>query len=98
MLRAATFRTSESNRVVSPAEPPQRHHRDRGPHGRRRPPGAPLSDQFSDLPPGCADYIMVEGGNDDGASRTLATDAGIPITMLYTIADAVTPAQEIFGA
>ena len=27
-----------------------------------------------------------------------ATDAGIPITMLYTIADAVTPLQEIFGA
>ena len=58
-----------------------------------------LSDQFSDLALGCADYIMVvEEGNDDGKFSDAATDAGIPITMLYTIADAVTPLQEIFGA
>ena len=40
-----------------------------------------LSDQFSDLALGCADYIMVvEEGNDDGKFSDAATDAGIPIT------------------
>lgn len=42
--------------------------------------------------------MVVEEGNDDGKFSDAATDAGIPITMLYTIADAVTPLQEIFGA
>ena len=61
--------------------------------------GVVSPDQFSDLALGCADYIMVvEEGNDDGKFSDAATDAGIPITMLYTIADAVTPLQEIFGA
>ena len=36
--------------------------------------------------------MVVEEGNDDGKFSDAATDAGIPITMLYTIADAVTPA------
>ena len=58
-----------------------------------------LSDQFSDMALGCADYILcVEEGNDDGKFSDAATDAGIPITLLYTIADAVTPLQELFGA
>ena len=46
---------------------------------------------------GNKDVIFVKG-NDDGKFSDAATDAGIPITMLYTIADAVTPLQEIFGA
>ena len=57
-----------------------------------------LSDQFSDLAWLCRLHHGSGGGNDDGKFSDAATDAGIPITMLYTIADAVTPLQEIFGA
>lgn len=57
-----------------------------------------LSDQFNDLALSCASYIMVvEEGNNDGKFTDAATDAGIPITLLYSIADALTPLQEIFG-
>ena len=57
-----------------------------------------LSDQFSDLALGCADYIMVvEEATTTASSLTPPPTPGIPITMLYTIADAVTPLQEIFG-
>ena len=57
-----------------------------------------LSDEFTDMALQCADYIMVvEEGNDDGKFTDAATDAGIPITLLYTIADATTPLEEIFG-
>lgn len=57
-----------------------------------------LSDQFNSLALSCADYIMVvEEGNEDGFFTDAATDAGIPITLLYSIADAMTPLQEIFG-
>lgn len=57
-----------------------------------------LSDQFNDLALSCASYVMVvEEGNDDGKFTDAATDAGIPITLLYSIADALTPLQEIFG-
>ena len=46
----------------------------------------------------CADYILVvEEGNADGKFTDAATDAGIPVTLLYSIADAMTPLQEIFG-
>lgn len=56
-----------------------------------------LSDQFNDLALSCASYVLVvEEGNDDGKFTDAATDAGIPITLLYTIADALTPLQEIF--
>ena len=57
-----------------------------------------LSDQFNDLALSCASYVMVvEEGNDDGKFTDAATDAGVPITLLYSIADALTPLQEIFG-
>lgn len=57
-----------------------------------------LSDQFNDLALSCASYVMVvEEGNDDGKFTDAATDAGVPITLLYSIADAMTPLQEIFG-
>lgn len=57
-----------------------------------------LSDQFNNLALSCADYIMVvEEGNEDGFFTDAATDAGIPITLLFSIADAMTPLQEIFG-
>lgn len=57
-----------------------------------------LSDQFNDLALSCASYVMVvEEGNDDGKFTDAASDAGIPITLLYTIADAMTPLKEIFG-
>ena len=57
-----------------------------------------LSDQFNDMALSCAQYvIVVEEGNDDGKFTDAAADAGIPITLLYSIADAVTPLQEIFG-
>lgn len=57
-----------------------------------------LSDQFNDLALSCADYILVvEEGNADGKFTDAATDAGIPVTLLYSIADAMTPLQEIFG-
>ena len=57
-----------------------------------------LSDQFNDMALAEADYVMVvEEGNDDGKFTDAATDAGVPITLLYSIADAVTPLQEIFG-
>ena len=57
-----------------------------------------LSDQFNDMALSCASYVLVvEEGNDDGKFTDAATDAGIPITLLYTIADALTPLQEIFA-
>lgn len=57
-----------------------------------------LSDQFNNLALSCADYVMVvEEGNEDGFFTNAATDAGIPITLLFSIADAITPLQEIFG-
>jgi len=57
-----------------------------------------LSDQFNDLALSCASYILVvEDGNDDGKFTDAASDAGIPITLLHSIADAQTPLTEIFG-
>ena len=57
-----------------------------------------LSDQFNDMALSCASYVLVvEEGNDDGKFTDAATDAGIPISLLYTIADALTPLQEIFA-
>lgn len=58
-----------------------------------------LSDKFNDLALSCANYILVvEEGNDDNKFTDAATDKGIPVTLLYTIADALTPLTEIFGA
>ncbi len=58
-----------------------------------------LSDQFNNMMLPCADYIMVvEDGNDDGLFTDAATDNGVPITLIYSIADAVTPLTELFGA
>lgn len=58
-----------------------------------------LSDQFNDMALGVASYIMVvEEGNDDGKFTDAATDKGVPITLLHSIADAVTPLTDLFGA
>ena len=58
-----------------------------------------LSDQFNDIALGVANYVMVvEEGNDDGKFTDAATDKGVPITLLHSIADAITPLTELFGA
>lgn len=58
-----------------------------------------LSDQFNDMALSCASYILVvEEGNDDGKFTDAATDKGIPITLIHSIADAMTPLTELFGA
>lgn len=58
-----------------------------------------LSDQFNDMALGVASYIMVvEEGNDDGKFTDAATDKGVPITLLHSIADAMTPLTDLFGA
>lgn len=58
-----------------------------------------LSDQFNDMALSIGDYvIVVEEGNDDGKFTDAATDKGIPITLLNSISDAVTPLTELFGA
>ena len=55
-----------------------------------------LSDQFNDLALTCADYLLVvEDGN---AKDSKFTDAGVPITLLSSIADAMVPLTELFGA
>ena len=55
-----------------------------------------LSDQFNDLALTCADYLLgVEDGN---AKDSKFTDAGLPITLLSSIADAMVPLSELFGA
>ena len=55
-----------------------------------------LSDQFNDLALTCADYLLVvEDGN---AKDSKFTDAGLPITLLSSIADAMVPLTELFGA
>ena len=58
-----------------------------------------LSDQFNDIALGVANYVMVvEEGNDDGKFTDAATDKGVPITLLHSIADATTPLTELCGA
>ena len=59
-----------------------------------------LSDMFNDLALPCADYIlMVEDGNKKDSKFTdAAADMGVPITLINSIADAVGPLTEVFGA
>ena len=58
-----------------------------------------LSDQFNDMALGVAKYILVvEDGNNDGKFTDAATDKGIPVTLLHSIADAMTPLNDLFGA
>lgn len=57
-----------------------------------------LSDQFNDMALSCASYVLVvEEGNNDGKFTDAAADKGIPITLLNSIADAMTPLTELFG-
>ncbi len=57
-----------------------------------------LSDKFNDMALSCASYILVvEEGNDDGKFTDAATDKGVPVTLLHSIADALTPLTDIFG-
>ncbi len=59
-----------------------------------------LSDMFNDLALPCADYIlMVEDGNKKDSKFTdAAADMGVPITLINSIADAVGPLTDVFGA
>ena len=59
-----------------------------------------LSDKFNNMGLGVADYILVvEDGNvKDSLFTNAATEAGVPITLLYSIADALTPLTELYGA
>lgn len=57
-----------------------------------------LSDKFNDIALSVADYILVvEEGNDDGKFTDAATTLGVPVTLLHSIADALTPLNELFG-
>ena len=57
-----------------------------------------LSDQFNDIALTCANYILVvEEGNNDGKFTTAAVDKGIPVTLVNSIADTLTPLTDIFG-
>ena len=57
-----------------------------------------LSDQFNDMALTCANYILVvEEGNDDGKFTDAAADKGIPVTLVNSIADTLTPLTDIFG-
>ncbi len=56
-----------------------------------------LSDTFSDMVLTQAKYIiMVEEGNDDGKFTDFAVEHEIPITLLATIADAMTVLKTLF--
>lgn len=58
-----------------------------------------LSDQFNDMALTCANYIIVvEEGNDDGKFTDAAVDKGIPVTLVNSIADTLTPLTDLFGA
>ena len=58
-----------------------------------------LSDQFNDMALTCANYIVVvEEGNNDGKWTTAAVDKGIPVTLVNSIADTLTPLTDLFGA
>lgn len=58
-----------------------------------------LSDQFNDMALTCANYIIVvEDGNDDGKFTDAAVDKGIPVTLVNSIADTLTPLTDLFGA
>lgn len=58
-----------------------------------------LSDKFSGLVMPKAKYIlMVEEGNQDGKFTDFAAEHGIPITLLATIADAMTVLKALFPA
>lgn len=57
-----------------------------------------LSDQFNNIVMDSAAYIMVvEDGNQDGLFTSYCAEHNIPITLLRSISDAVTPLQELFG-
>jgi len=57
-----------------------------------------LSDQFNDMALTCSNYILVvEEGNDDGKFTDAAADKGIPVTLVNSIADTLTPLTDIFG-
>lgn len=57
-----------------------------------------LSDKFNDMALSCSSYILVvEEGNNDGKFTDAATERSIPITLIYSIADAMTPLKELFG-
>ena len=58
-----------------------------------------LSDQFTNMALSCADYILaVEDGNEDSLFTDFAVENGIPVTLIYSIADALVPMTELFGA
>lgn len=58
-----------------------------------------LSDQFTNMALSCADYILaVEDGNEDSLFTDFAAENGIPVTLIYSIADALVPMTELFGA
>jgi dihydropteroate synthase len=57
-----------------------------------------LSDRFSDMVLEQAKYIVVvEEGNDDGKFTDYAAENEIPITLLATIADAMTVLKDLFA-
>lgn len=57
-----------------------------------------LSDQFNDMALSVANYIIVvEEGNDDGKFTDAASDKGVPITLLHSVANALTPLTDVFG-
>lgn len=57
-----------------------------------------LSDQFNDLVLQDAAYIIVvEDGNTDGKFTDYASEHNVPITLVKSIADAVTPLTDLFA-